>query len=150
MRSEQNGCTPTTRILLRGHAGGCPGSREFLDILRSGGTHEADIFIGHFPFALREEFESELTTVALLREPFARTVSMLKHRKLKSRQPDLAYEQLLHHHDFVDRQIRDYQTKIFAFDSIERCPETVDLAFDVDEQRFKHAVTVSRVLTSWD
>ncbi len=117
-----------------------PGSREFVDILRSGGAHGADILIGHFPFVLREEFEFDPLTVALLRDPLDRTLSMLRHRKLKRRRSDLSYEQLLYQHDFVERQVRDYQTKIFAFDSIQQCPETVDIALDVDEERFKSAV----------
>lgn len=116
-----------------------PGSQEFVDILRSGDTHRADIFIGHFPFVLREEFESDPVTVALLRDPLDRTLSMLNHRKLKRQQSDLGYEQLLDHRDFVERQVRDYQTKIFAFDSIQQCPETVDIAFDVDDEGFNRA-----------
>lgn len=126
-------------LVARAH-GWYPGSGEFVDILRSGVTHGADIFIGHFPFVLREESESDPVTVALLRDPLDRTLSMLRHRKPKGRQPDLSHEQLLDHHDFVERQVRDYQTKIFAIDSIQQCPETVDIAFDVDEERFKSAV----------
>jgi hypothetical protein len=118
-----------------------PGPKEFVDILRAGQTHGASIFIGHFPFVLRDEFESEPLTVALLREPTARTLSMLKHRKLKSAQLSGAtYEELLDHEDFVDRQIREYQTKIFAFDSITQCPDTVNVAFEMDEWHRERAI----------
>lgn len=118
-----------------------PGPKEFVELLRSDQTHGATIFIGHFPFVLRDEFESEPLTVALLREPVTRTLSMLKHRKLKSPQfADATYKQILDHKDFEDRQIREYQTKVFAFDSIQQCPDTVDIAFEVDRQRFTNAV----------
>lgn len=118
-----------------------PGPREFVDLLRSEQTHEATVFIGHFPFVLRDEFESDPLTVAILREPTARTLSMFKHRKFKSsRFANATYAELLDHTEFVDRQIRDYQTKIFAFESVEQCPISVNVAFAVDEQRFKQAV----------
>jgi hypothetical protein len=118
-----------------------PGPKEFVEILRSGRTHGASIFIGHFPFVLRDEFESEPLTVVLLREPTTRTLSMLKHRKLKSTQlSDATYEELLNHTDFVDRQIRDYQTKIFAFDSITQCPDTVNVAFEMDQWHRERAI----------
>lgn len=118
-----------------------PGPKEFVDRLRSGQTHGATIFIGHLPFVLRDELDSDPVTVALLREPVARTLSMLKHRKLKSpRFSHAKYEEILDDTDFVDRQIRDYQTKIFAFGSVEQCPDTVNLVFDIDDERFERAV----------
>jgi hypothetical protein len=127
-------------LALRPH-GWYPGPQEFVGLLRSGQTHGATIFIGHFPFVLHEEFDSDPLTVALLREPAARTLSMLKHRKLKSKQfAGATYEQILEDADFVERQIRDYQTKIFAFDSIQQCPETVNIAFEIGEHRLKRAV----------
>lgn len=138
---------PNDDDLSRRARGFYPGSREFLELLRGGETHGASVFIGHFPFALRDELGSDPLTVVLLREPTSRTLSMLKHRQLKS--PEYAgasYDQLLDRADFVDRQIRDYQTKVMGFDSIGQCPDTVDIAFPVDEPRFATAVhNLSRV-----
>src|SRR5262249_24908647 len=75
---------------------------------------DIQIYAGHFPFMARDLIGGELTTLTLLRDPVARTVSHLKHfKRLHDRFHDLPLEEI-YEDPFVFRHFVDnHQTKVF-------------------------------------
>lgn len=118
-----------------------PGPRSLLRSLEEGRARDARVLIGHVPYVFADAIDERPRTVTLLRDPVARTVSIMEHRRRHSpRFRDASYGELLQHDEFVTRQVEDYQTKIFAFDTIDECPEGVNVALAIDDARFQRAI----------
>lgn len=105
---------------------------------RQGRTHAAKVLFGHIPYIAAEEIDPPPTTVTVLRDPVARTLSIIKSRI--RRDPQQTVAQLLADQNFVDRFVRDYQTKMFAFDSLDECAATVNAPLEIDKGRWKRAL----------
>ena len=101
------------------------------------------VYIGHFPYVVRELLGFDLQTATVLRDPVERTVSLL--RQLKRAQPwemesgerPFAERPLeeLYEHPLVHRPlILDHQTKIFSM-TREDEPRTYKDVIDVDGAR---------------
>lgn len=132
---------PSDQDLTELPHGWYPGPKSLLGSLEAGDTHTADVLIGHLPYVLADAMQPRPKVVTLLREPVARTVSMMEHRRRHT--PSLrsaSYRQLLDHEPFVMGQVKDYQTKIFAFDSIAECPDHVNVPLAIDDDRFERAL----------
>lgn len=118
-----------------------PGTHELLDDVRAERTHDARLLVGHVPYVLADALDPRPLTVALLRDPVARSVSMLEHRRTRrGRHRGATYQELLEDEELVARQVRDYQTKVFAFDTLDECPGDVNVPLEIDEARFERAV----------
>jgi hypothetical protein len=83
------------------------------------------MYAGHFPYMARELIGGELTTLTLLREPVARTISLLKHfKRLYERYSELSLDEI-YEDPFVFRHfIENHQTKVFSV-AIDDRPKTI-------------------------
>lgn len=98
------------------------------------------VYAGHFPFVAYEQLGVPATTMTILREPVARTVSMLKHCKremdvYRDLELEEIYERPLVRLGFVDN----FQTKQFAFTRAD-APESCLDPLEIDEDRLRLAV----------
>lgn len=116
------------------------GPRDLLEADQQGRTGPARVLIGHLPYVVVDGFTSRPVTAAVLRDPLARTISMMEHRRRSGALAEATYEELLDHDEFVANQIRDYQTKVFAFDSVDECPDGVNVPLEIDDGRFGRAL----------
>jgi len=97
------------------------------------------ILCGHYSANLTDALAGDWRTVTFLRDPVRRSLSMIAHRHSKASRlnrfvkPSVA--KYLDNADFVEAQLRNYQTKVFAI------PGTADvnLAHPVDEAAFERA-----------
>jgi hypothetical protein len=95
---------------------------------------------GHYAVRLRDELPGRWRTVIFLREPVARTLSMIAHRKRhrgffeRHGAPNVAA--YLREDAFVRNQIENYQTKILAMAG----SGNVNQPYPVDETAFARAV----------
>lgn len=118
-----------------------PGPAAMLDHVRARRTHGARLLIGHVPYVLADALPRRPRTILLLRDPVARAVSMLEHRRRRTRRlRGVPLAELLDDETFVAAQIRDYQAKILAFDHVDECPDHVNVPLDVDGPRLDRAL----------
>ena len=132
---------PNDADLQKMHKGWYPGPRALEETFHADEAHGARLLIGHVPFILAESFDPRPVTVSLLRDPIARAVSMLEHRRTRTKRfAGATLQDLLDDELVVEGQIRDYQTKIFAFDSVDECPDHVNVPLEIDDARFARAL----------
>lgn len=97
---------------------------------------EVRIWRGHFPFFVTD-LVPEAITLSMLREPVARTVSLIdQHRRLNA--PELTIEEVYDDPTVFARTVHNHQTKIFAMrddDGINAWTQSIPL----DEERLAHA-----------
>lgn len=132
---------PNDADLRARRMGWYPSPPEYLEHVAAGRHHGARLLIGHVPYVLAEALPRRPLTVLLLRDPIARAVSMMDHRRTRSAaSADATYADLLDDPSFVRRKLRDYQTRMLAFDSVDECPKNVNVALDIDDARFERAM----------
>jgi hypothetical protein len=117
-------CAPSGQSLE-----GSPNAYEWLHALRSAGFTDLSrysLVSGHFPLALREAMRADVRTLTFLREPYARSISHLKHRQAHTHL-GWSLEQVLRdtrirNHDIRDRQAMQLGLPSLApaIDSLER------------------------------
>lgn len=119
-----------------------PSISNVLAQVRHGQLRPFDIFLGHYPFFVAKEiFHEECITFAFFRDPVARTVSMLKHRKRSNKKySEMSYEELLEDEQFVRRQLANYQTKVFAFSKHHPCRDSVNEPLKINEKKYALAL----------
>jgi hypothetical protein len=131
---------PNDRDLARLPNGFYPSPEELLRT--RAGVRSFDVLVGHYPAIMGERFfGSDFRSVVFLREPVARTLSMIVHRI--ERWPGsagLSPHEVLDDATFVRNQIADYQTKIFAFDSIAECGGSVNQPLAIGPARYDRAL----------
>lgn len=94
---------------------------------------------GHYSANLTDALEGPWRTVVFLRDPVRRSLSMIAHRHSKGSRlnrltkPNIS--KYLDNAEFVDAQIRNYQTKVFALPAA----GNVNLASPVDDAAFERA-----------
>ena len=94
---------------------------------------------GHYAADLTHYLPGPWRTVTFLRDPVRRSLSMIAHRHVKGSRlnrflkPNVS--KYLDEEDFVERQIRNYQTKVFALDG----RGNVNHAYPIDEAAFERA-----------
>jgi hypothetical protein len=95
---------------------------ELLDGIAGGAVDLAGrrVVCGHYAAALADDLPGSWRVATFLRDPVKRSLSMIAHRHKRATRlarfvkPDVSA--WLDREDFVERQIRDYQTKAFALD----------------------------------
>jgi len=98
------------------------------------------VIAGHFPFAARDLVPGELRTVTILREPVARTVSLLKHfKRLHPPSRDRSLLQIYEDPDRFTGFIENHQTRVMAIESGDGVRSVRD-PIVIDERRFEVAV----------
>ena len=94
---------------------------------------------GHYSANLTDALPGRWRTVTFLRDPVRRSLSMIAHRHGKASRlnrfvrPNIS--KWLDNADFVEAQIRDYQTKVFAIPGA----EDVNRAHPIDDAAFARA-----------
>lgn len=136
------GVYPSSEDLAVLPRGWYPGPRELLERDAEGESHGAKVLVGHVPYVLADLLHPRPFVTTVLREPVARTVSLLEHRRRTTpARRDASYRELLEDEELVENQIRDYQTKVFGFDSLDECSDHVNRPLVVDDARFERAMT---------
>ena len=91
------------------------------------------MFTGHFPFMASEQLDPELVTLTVLREPIARTISILKQfKRREERFRDLPLEAVYDDRPIFRFFVENHQTKVFAL-----APEDNEVAINcgMDDRR---------------
>jgi len=86
-------------------------------LLRLSPERRADIrvYTGHFPFIVAELLDPELVTLALLRDPVDRTISVLKHfKRLSKRYSAYTLEEIYDDPFVFAHFIENHQTRMFS------------------------------------
>ncbi len=108
---------PTAQDLTQQEKGWYLGPRAVLAQSHSGGIDlsETHVLCGHYAASFSEALEGDWHRVTFLRDPILRSLSRIahRHRHVRSARP-LDLWHYLEDTDFVDRHIRDYQTKVLA------------------------------------
>lgn len=74
-----------------------------------------ELFTGHFPYMVCEAMAVDLVTLTVLREPVARTVSVLRHfKRLDERYRSLPLEAIYEDEEVYRYFVHNHQAKIFA------------------------------------
>lgn len=128
---------------LRGQVRDLERSYMYVDALRelTASDHERyRAYAGHHPPVAAEIIGDGVITLSLLRDPVARTISVLKHaRRHIDRYADLAYEEIYEDPWVHKLSVLNHQSKLFAMtldDPLESCLD----ALVVDEKRYAMAV----------
>lgn len=116
---------------------------DLLAKIESGGldVSKRQFLCGHFPASFPERLPGTWRTVTFLRDPVRRTLSMIAHNHRQSGRLKRFFKpnvsKFLANEKYVESQIRDYQTKIFAL------PPTgnVNGPFAIDDAAFERAKT---------
>ena len=90
------------------------------------------LFHGHFPFFVTD-LVPEAVTLSVLREPVARTVSLLEMRRIQD-MPDKTIEEVYEDHLVFGREIHNHQTKIFSLREADDAKTWVHV-IDLDRDR---------------
>lgn len=94
---------------------------------------------GHYAAALTEALPGTWRRITFLRDPVKRSLSMIAHRHSQASKLNRFFKpnisKWLDNETFVEKQIRDYQTKIFAIDPLAE----VNAPAVVDEAAFARA-----------
>jgi hypothetical protein len=78
---------------------------------------EIRVFTGHLPFVARELIGPDVVTLTLLRDPVARTISVLKHfKRLYARYRDLPLDAIYDDDIVFPHFVHDFQTRVFALE----------------------------------
>lgn len=98
-----------------------------------------ELVAGHFPLVLAEHLPRRPQIVTLLRDPVQRSLSHLRrHRRVREGLAHMPLATLLDDQDLVERMIRDYQCKYFAFRSLDE-RSSVNHALPIDAARLEEA-----------
>jgi hypothetical protein len=100
---------------------------------------EIEVYTGHFPYTVCELVAPGSTTLTILREPVARTISVLKHfKRVEPRFGECALEAI-----YDDRQIfrffvENHQTKVFSLVP-EDNEQAINCGLTMDDTRYERA-----------
>lgn len=132
---------PNSEDLRKTEDGFYPSLSKIISQMQSGELREFKMLCGHYPFFLGEIIFKQPKYIVFLRDPIARTISMIEHRKLKTPvYRKLSYEEILDNEAFVKNQLGNYQTKVFAFSGIEECDRDANMPLEITADNFKLAL----------
>jgi hypothetical protein len=97
------------------------------------------VYTGHFPFVVSELVGADLT-LAMLRNPVDRTLSVLRHcKRYQERMVDMTLEDIYDDGWVNPLYIRNYQAKLFAMTDDDKLESHLDV-IDVDGRRLEIAL----------
>jgi len=108
-------------------------------VLRAAATRPEAIrlYTGHFAYVVCERMPMPLRTLTLLREPVARTISVLRHFKARFERYDALTLEQIYDDEFVfEYFVHDHQTKLFS--------ATPDDGIETFVSRLTHAENLAR------
>jgi hypothetical protein len=91
------------------------------------------VLIGHFPAAILHRLPRAYTSVVFLRDPLQRSLSLIQ---FFSNQYGTSIQELIRDEDFINKYIKDYQTKVLGMIDVVD-PNTI---LDIDDAVFKRAL----------
>jgi hypothetical protein len=100
---------------------------------------EIQVYTGHFPYYVCDAIDPDLTTLTVLREPIARTISVLKHfKRVEERFRERTLQEV-----YDDRQIfrffvENHQTKVFSLAASDN-EQAINCGLTLDDARFERA-----------
>jgi hypothetical protein len=143
LESHQNLVYPTDADLK---ANPVPGwyltSEEFIAFVNGGGLEQGDakFIFGHYPYSIIRHLKPRFRVATVLREPVARSISQIKHRRRSA--PDrfkaMSDIEVLKTTGSLERQVRNYQTKVLGM--LEHPSIGVNDPVIVDETMFQRAL----------
>jgi len=93
------------------------------------------LFYGHFPYVVTEMLRGNLTTFTVLRDPVARTISLLRvMREQREAWHDLTLEQIYDDANMFPRLVHNHQTKVYSITGDDE-PRSYRDEIDVDDAR---------------
>jgi Sulfotransferase family len=96
-------------------------------------------YTGHFPFVATEMLPEELTTLTIIRDPVARTISYLKHcKRYHDYHRDWSLEEIYHDEFHFECFIHNHQTKIFSMTADDKLESYMDI-IEIDDRRLELA-----------
>ncbi len=96
-------------------------------------------YTGHFPFVVTELLPDDLTTLTIIRDPVARTISYLKHcKRYHDHHRELSLEQIYQDEFHFECFIHNHQTKIFSMTTGDKLESYMDIV-SVDDKRLEVA-----------
>jgi len=100
---------------------------------------QIQVFTGHFPFMARDLLDPQLVTLTVLREPVARTISILKQcKRREDRFRDATLEEVYDDRRTYRFFVENHQTKVFAL-APEDNEVAVNCGLTIDDARFARA-----------
>lgn len=91
------------------------------------------VLIGHFPASIINKLPNKYSAAVFLRDPLQRSLSTIKHHSnLQNKSP----EYLINDQDFLERYIKNYQTKILGMDLV----VDPNLCYEIDEKILTNAL----------
>lgn len=97
-------------------AGQYIGPNRFVEHLEDGKVNpgRTDYMFGHFPLWITEDVPEHWNIATVIRDPIARTVSMIRHHRERRNLKHLSYEDILSDDNFRAKLIENYQTKVLG------------------------------------
>lgn len=147
--SEPNSIYPSKNHLRANpNRGNYVASEDFICLIKNGkvDVNKYKYLFGHYPFSIIKCLDIKFKTAAFFRDPINRSISMIRHRrKLNPEQygglTDIEMLDLKH---FRDRQITNYQTKVFAMEN--KSTLDVNYPLKIDEYDLNMAINNIRKL----
>jgi len=103
-------------------------------------TREVRAYAGHFPYVASQLLGFPVTTVTLLREPVARTISYLRATKQRrARLADHTLEQIYDDGWIFPMYVHNHQAKVLSMEPGDRLESVLDV-IDVDDRRLAVAM----------
>ena len=100
---------------------------------------EIRVFTGHFPYMACELVAPGCTTLSVLREPVARTVSVLKHfKRVEARFRDCTLEAIYDDRQIFRFFIENHQTKVFSLVPSDN-EVAINCGLTLDDARYERA-----------
>jgi hypothetical protein len=100
---------------------------------------EIVVYSGHFPFYVVDAVDPSLTTLTVLREPVARTISVLKHFKRdEPRFHDSSLEEIYDDRMTFRFFVENHQTKVFSLTAADG-EDAINCGLTIDDARFERA-----------
>jgi hypothetical protein len=102
-------------------------------------TEQIRVYTGHFPYFVRDLIDPTLFTITLLRDPIARTISVLKQfKRLEERCHDMTLDAIYEDESLFGFYVENHQTKVFALDPRDEA-RTIMRPITIDDARFQVA-----------
>ena len=131
---------PRQKELLANRKGWYLEGHQLLEALREGtlDLRARRVVCGHYPYVLGAQLGGNLFYATFLRDPVARTISMIGHARRAHRgRRNKSVREILADREIVKCQVENYQTKVLAIESHEH--PSVNASFPIDRKAFRLA-----------
>lgn len=130
---------PTRKDLSANKNGWYANNQKLIEMLENGNERlkESTIVCGHYPYIVADKFFKDSRIAVFLRDPISRTISIIGHRITIDQGEHRTVSELLENDNFINNQVKNYQTKISAISDIYA---SVNQSFKINEDDFHTAL----------